>query len=67
MNKGRNELVAKRKELGMTQEKLAETLGISQAHVSDIEKGKKKPSLQIAVKMSIVLRDPQLFYHFNIA
>lgn len=46
---------ARRKALGMTQEELAEVLGVKQATVSDLERGKKEPRWPNAVKIARTL------------
>lgn len=45
----------RRKELSIKQTELAETLGISNNHMSSIETGKQKPSLDIFVNICIQL------------
>lgn len=39
-----------RKALGMTQEELAEALNVSLEHLSKMERGKRKPSIDLIVK-----------------
>ena len=41
----------KRKEMHLTQSKLAEILGISNNHVSSIENGREKPSIDLLYKI----------------
>lgn len=41
-----------RSEKGLTQEKLAEALGISVEYVGKIERGKRTPSLDLVIVMS---------------
>lgn len=41
-----------RSEKGLTQEKLAEALGISVEYVGKIERGKRTPSLDLVIAMS---------------
>ena len=43
---------AARKKKGLTQEELAEIVGVSQSMINHIEKGRKKPSLDIAVALA---------------
>ena len=43
---------AARKKKGMTQEELAEKVGVSQAMINFIEKGKKKPSLETTLAIA---------------
>ena len=40
-----------RTEKGLTQEKLAEALGISLEHIGKIERGKRTPSLDLVIAM----------------
>lgn len=47
----------KRKELGISQKELAEKCGITQSTLCDIEKGRCKPSLQVAIKIAKVLKE----------
>ena len=37
---------------GLTQEKLAEALGVSLEHIGKIERGKRTPSLDLVIAMS---------------
>ncbi len=41
-----------RKNKGLTQEELADRVGVSQAMINFIEKGKKKPSLDTAIAIA---------------
>lgn len=45
----------KREQLGMSQKELAEKCGIAQSTLCDIEQGRSKPSLPVAVKIANVL------------
>ena len=45
-----------RTEKGLTQEKLAESLGISVEYVGKIERGKRTPSLDLVIAMSKFFR-----------
>lgn len=45
----------KRKKLGYNQQKMADLLGVSQSFVSEIEIGKKNPSLEIFFSMCDIL------------
>ena len=49
-------IAARRKELGLTQEQLAEEVGISYSHIGNIERGKTKLSLQVFADISNVLK-----------
>ena len=49
-----------RKESGLTQSKLAEKLGVSKAIISAYEKGSRRPSLDIMMKMTQI-------FHVSIA
>ena len=44
-------IAARRRSLGMTQNKLAEILGISNNHLSSIETGKQSPSFEKFIKL----------------
>lgn len=45
----------KREELGMSQKELAERAGITQSHLCDIEQGRNKPSIDVAIRIAKVL------------
>ena len=45
----------KREQMGISQKELAEKCGITQSHLCDIEQGRNKPSLPVAVKIAQVL------------
>ncbi|MDM5153892.1 helix-turn-helix transcriptional regulator [Bacillus sp. DX1.1] len=47
-----NKLVEYRKKYGLSQEKLAETLGVSRQTIISIEKGKYDPSLPLAFEIA---------------
>ena len=46
----------RRKEVGITQEELAEKVGISRAYMGYIEQGRNAPSLEILEKIAKLLR-----------
>lgn len=46
----------RRKEVGLTQEELAEKVGISRAYMGYIEQGRNAPSLEILEKISKTLK-----------
>ena len=46
----------KREELGLSQKELAEKSGITQSFLCDIEQGRSKPSIDVAIKLSKVLK-----------
>ena len=46
-----------RKKLGLVQKELAKKLGISQGYLSDIESGKKVPSIALASLFTFVAKD----------
>lgn len=50
-------LVRRRKELGLTQEELAEKAGVSQAYISRLERGKLDPRLSTMRKIRAVLEE----------
>ena len=43
---------AARKKKGLTQEELADKTGVSQSMINHIEKGRKKPSMDIAIAIA---------------
>jgi len=45
-----------RKDLGHTQEELAEKLGISRTHMGHIEQGRKAPSLKVMERLARALK-----------
>lgn len=45
----------KREQLGISQKELAELCGIAQSTLCDIEQGRSKPSLPVAIKIANVL------------
>lgn len=47
-----------RKESGLKQNEFAESVGVSQSHLSQIEKGHKKPSLTTLEQMADILQVP---------
>ena len=48
---------------GLTQEQLAEKVGISRSHVTRIERGEIRPSVPVAKKLGVVLDvDWRCFY-----
>ena len=54
----KNRLEALRKEKGVRQEDLAQTLGVSRQTVISLEKGKYNPSLALAFKLARVFGMP---------
>lgn len=54
----RNHLKALRQDQGMTQQALADALGVSRQTVHSIESGKYDPSLPLAFKISRLLARP---------
>lgn len=51
-----NNIREKRKQLGMSQKELADRCDITQSTLCDIEQGRSKPSLPVAIKMAKVLK-----------
>lgn len=51
-------VVAKRTEHNLMQKDLAEKLGIAVNHLSDVERGVKKPSLELLMRISVQLDTP---------
>lgn len=45
-----------RKEEGWTQEQLAEALDIGRTYLSDLENGKKTPSIKLSKKICLLLK-----------
>lgn len=57
-----------RKSLGYTQWEVAERMGISRSHYSDIENGRKKINLQKARLLVAILKlDPLIFFEDVVA
>lgn len=50
-----NRLYAERKKAQMTQERLAELLNVSPAHIHHLEKGNRYPSIQLLIQISNLL------------
>ncbi|HDR7446062.1 helix-turn-helix transcriptional regulator [Bacillus cereus group sp. BfR-BA-01119] len=50
-----NKITNVRKEKGITQEGLALKVGITRAYLSNLENGKHKPSLDVALKIAEIL------------
>jgi transcriptional regulator with XRE-family HTH domain len=48
----------RRKELGLTQERLAEKVGISRAYMGYIEQARNTPSLEVLEKIARMLKIP---------
>ena len=46
----------KREELGLSQTELAEKSGLTQRFLCDIEQGRSKPSIDVAIKLAKVLK-----------
>ena len=46
----------KREESGLSQKELAEKSGITQSFLCDIEQGRSKPSIDVAIKLAKVLK-----------
>lgn len=46
-----------RTKLGLTQEQLAERVGVSSRTIISLEKGKYKPSILLAYKLSLIFND----------
>lgn len=55
-NRFRNNIQRKRKELGISQAKLANEADIDRSHISNIETGKSIPSIIMVEKISIALK-----------
>ena len=46
----------RREQLGISQKELAEKADISQSFLCDIEQGRSKPSIDVAIKLAKVLK-----------
>ena len=55
-------IMQRRKELRLSQEKLAEKLGISKNHLSNIERGKYMPTTECILKISNILGNTPDYY-----
>ncbi len=51
-------IVEKRKEKNLLQKDFADMLGIAVNHLSDVERGVKRPSLELLMKISCLLNTP---------
>jgi DNA-binding XRE family transcriptional regulator len=62
--KQRTDLIERRKELNLTQEQVARSSGISRAYYTNIEAGRKEPSIGVAKKISDTLKTTvdQIFF-----
>ena len=49
-----------RRERGLTQEELAERCGLSQQYLSDLERGKRNPTIVTIYEIALALRVSQL-------
>jgi len=53
----------RRKELGITQEELADRLNLSRTHMGHIEQGRRSPSLEVINKIARTLKtSPKNFF-----
>ena len=52
----------RRKELGLTQDKLSEQIGISKNHLSSIERGVNAPTTQVMVQICNILGHTPDYY-----
>ena len=50
----------KREKLGLTQKELAEMCGIAQSTLCDIEQGRCKPSLPVAIRIAHALNENKI-------
>lgn len=66
--KVRRKLIAARKKAKLTQEQLADAAKISRAYLSNIEKGKHTPSLEVAKKIADSLNETidNIFFEVNV-
>lgn len=56
----------KRKEQGLSQEKLAEQIGISKNHLSNIERGNNVPTLKFIIDICNILGETPDYYILGI-
>lgn len=69
MEKEQSTLLEARKNLGLTQEQLASKVGINRASLSHIERGSRKPSLPLAIKLAAAVNKTveEIFLITNVA
>lgn len=53
----RTNIRAKRRKLGYSLETMAQKVGITKQYLSDIENGKKTPSLHVALRIARILNE----------
>lgn len=53
-----NKLTQLREAKGWSQQKLSDTSGVSQAYISELELGRKNPTIKILLKLSQALEVP---------
>jgi putative transcriptional regulator len=58
-------LVAKRKEKGLTQQEMADQIEVSRQYYTDIENGKRQPSVSTAKKIGEVLEVEWTIFFIN--
>lgn len=46
----------KREKLGISQKELADAAGITQSFLCDIEQGRSKPSIEVAIRIAKILK-----------
>ncbi|MDC0760579.1 helix-turn-helix transcriptional regulator [Brevibacillus sp. AG] len=63
--KARSTLIKARKEKKMTQQEVANAVGINRAFLANIERGEHTPSLEVAHKISLVLESNMETLFFN--
>lgn len=65
----RLELIKARKGANLTQQQLADRIGVDRSYIAHIERGKKTPSLPIATRIAVELNTTveQLFSSGNVA
>lgn len=64
----RTELIQKRKELDLTQDEVAELAKISRPYYTNIEAGRKDPSISVAKRIADVLKTTvdSIFFNSNV-
>lgn len=63
--KTRSSLIKARKDKKMTQQEVADAVGINRAFLANIERGEHTPSLEVARKIALVLESDMETLFFN--
>jgi putative transcriptional regulator len=67
-NQTRTALIKARKDKKMTQQQVADAVGINRAFLANIERGEHTPSLEVARKIALVLESDMetLFFKYDV-